>query len=269
MSETDKAPDNSARSDRLEGQSIESNHPEPPCYGHISETQKEKAKQLFEKWISRPVSWFIKFLDVHSGAVTAAATVVIAWLTISITHDSAQQAATANSQLGVMQKQIEATIIQLRPYVGGNGTQYIAAVKQEKGKPDTFLGAIINTAWKNFGATPGKGLEAWVSAKGYQGDVEPDFSKPFNEVKDLSATDIGPGGIFASGSVSVSAQDIQNANSGHGRVFIWGEATYRDSFPNSPIHTSRFCLVNVGPLPTANGIPFSFRVYKPECNHSD
>jgi hypothetical protein len=269
MSEADKPNNDSTGAKTPHEQGVEQNHSPSPRQPIITERQKEQARQFLEKWAKRPAQRLIKYLDDHSGALTAAATVAIAWLTTSLSHDSAKQAESANGQLSVMKQQIEATIIQLRPYIGETEVQYTAiAAPQEKGKPPVFIGAVINTSWKNFGSTPAKGLEAWSSAKAFPNGSEPDFLKPFNRV-DISTADIGPGIIFSNAGMTVPKADVDATNAGHERFFVWGQAIYRDPFPNSPLHSSRFCFISSNPLPTEAGAPISFRVYKPECNQSN
>jgi hypothetical protein len=173
-------------------------------------------------------------------------------------------------------KQVEAVKIQLRAYVGTNQVGYVVInrksdvvpPKKTPAPPPVFFGANLAVTWKNFGSTPAKNAEHWVSAKWYAAGTEPDFSKPDVKLSDRIVFNIGPGGEIAGGAVFVPAVDIQKAISGDGRIFFWGHIKYYDSFPDTPVRNFHFCMVGQT-LATEAGSPASFNIYKPDCNYSD
>ncbi len=163
--------------------------------------------------------------------------------------------------------QVDTARIQLRAYVGMNQFLYMPIIKKDTDKPDVFAGSNLGITWKNFGSTPAKEFEYWLSAKWLPTGNEPDFSIPAEKLSEHTAFNIGPGLEISGGPVFVSADDIQKTNSGNGHVFIWGHAAYRDYFPDSPRHQFNFCLIGTV-LSSAPGSGAA-KVYKSECNYSD
>lgn len=167
-----------------------------------------------------------------------------------------------------IKKQIGATLAQLRAYVGTQQIIYDPKLTAEPGRPNIFLGSAMGVTWKNFGVTPAKDLEYWLSAKWYPPGIEPDFSKPTEKIPEHNFMTLGSGSESSSPPLFVPAVDVEKAMSGQGRVFFWGEAIYRDVFPDTPPRHFHFCLV-VTNMPKAGNEPSGFSVYKPECNFSD
>jgi hypothetical protein len=162
-----------------------------------------------------------------------------------------------------IKKQVEATRVQLRAYVGVPRVNGITINKKEEGKPDTLIGTDVAVTWKNFGSTPAEGVETWISSKWLSNGLEPDFAVPAAIISDKSGVSLGPG-VEGSMDLLIPLEDLQKASAGNGRVFMWGHAQYRDSFPDTPIRHSHFCLLIQGKPPEA----LAFRAYKPECNYS-
>ena len=104
--------------------------------------------------------------------------------------------------------------------------------------------------------------------KWFAAGTEPDFSKPIERLSDRSIITLGSGNEIPTNAVFVSANDIQKASSGQGKLFVWGHATYRDVFPDTPPRNFHFCLFGTS-LPQAAKAAAAFDVHKPECNYSD
>jgi hypothetical protein len=167
-----------------------------------------------------------------------------------------------------IKKQVGATLAQMRAYVGTQQIIYDPKVTAEPGRPPVFLGSGMGVTWKNFGATPAKELEYWISAKWYPAGIEPDFSKPTERISEHVFMTLGAGTENSSPGLFVPAADVEKAMSGNGRVFFWGGATYRDVFPDTPRRHFHFCLIVLN-MPKTGNEPPAFNVYKPECNDSD
>lgn len=165
-------------------------------------------------------------------------------------------------------RQMSASLAQLRAYVGYQQVIYAPQATVEPGRPITFQGSAIGVSWKNLGATPAKELEYWMSAKWYPAGTEPDFSKPSENLPGRSVMTLGVGAESPSPPLFVPAADIEKAMSGNGKVFFWGDAVYRDVFPDTPPRRFHFCLVAVN-LPKTTNEPAAFNAYKPACNFSD
>jgi hypothetical protein len=167
-----------------------------------------------------------------------------------------------------IKKQIGTALVQLRAYAGFQQIIYVPKLTAEPGRPEIFLGSAMGVTWKNFGITPAKEFEYWISAKWYPAGVEPDFSKPSERISEHNVITLGSGTEISSAALFVPAADVEKAMSGQGRVFFWGEAIYRDVFPDTPQRHFHFCHV-VSTLPKAVNEPAAFNVYKSECNYSD
>lgn len=167
-----------------------------------------------------------------------------------------------------IKKQVGAALAQLRAYVGTQQIIYDPRLTAEPGRPNIFLGSAMGVTWKNFGGTPAKEFEYWISAKWYPAGIEPDFSKPSERIPEHIFMTLGSGSESSSPGLFVPAADVEKAMSGNGRIFFWGEAIYRDVFPDTPQRHFHFCLVTTN-MPKAVNEPAAFNVYKPECNYSD
>ena len=167
-----------------------------------------------------------------------------------------------------IRRQTAAAQIQSRAYVGFNQIIYVPSIQKEPGRPDVFTGGNVAVTWKNFGVTPAKEFEYWISAKWYPNGMEPDFSKPDAKLPGRSITTLGTNNEIPTAPVFIPVADIQKAASGNGKVFLWGRATYRDLFPDSPARNFYFCLTG-DQFPLVENTPASFGIYKPECSYSD
>jgi hypothetical protein len=167
-----------------------------------------------------------------------------------------------------IKKQVGVSSAQLRAYVGTQQIIYAPRMTAEPGQPAIFQGAAIGVVWRNYGATPARDLEYWISAKWYPAESEPDFSKPSEKIPEHTFMTLGPGAENPSPALFVPAADVERAMAGNGRVFFWGEASYRDVLPDTPQRHFHFCLV-VTKMPKAGNEPAAVNVYKPACNFSD
>lgn len=52
---------------------------------------------------------------------------------------------------------------------------------------------------------------------------------------------IGPKAELRSASLALPAEQLKRVQSRSGEFYVWGEVAYRDQFPDTPIHYSRFC----------------------------
>ena len=168
-----------------------------------------------------------------------------------------------------IKKQVGLSSTQLRAYVGTQQIIYAPRLTAaQPGQPEIFQGAAIGVLWRNYGATPARDLEYWISAKWYPAGSEPDFSKPSEKIPEHTFMTLGPGSENPSPPLFVTAADVERAMAGNGRVFFWGEASYRDVLPDTPQRHFHFCLV-VTKMPKAGNEPAAVNVYKPACNFSD
>ncbi len=105
----------------------------------------------------------------------------------------------------------------------------------------TFL---IHPIWMNVGKTPTRELRVFVS-------VPKSIQPPYRDLefeappKNTAFTPmvIAPEGTIRGGDQRLSAQDLIDIQTGTKAFYIWGWARYRDIFPKTKSHTTRFCTV--------------------------
>jgi hypothetical protein len=149
MKEVENPHDDGSSSNQLQKVAKDVERACAPERQSIAKANKQQSEGLFCKWVLHPLAFAIRWLDEHGGAVTAAATVAIACLTYYLAHDSRRQADSANGQLGVMKRQLDAMQAQTRPWLKGE----FKLVKLSKGENGT-LNAEIDVRFVNIGNYP-------------------------------------------------------------------------------------------------------------------
>ncbi|MGH6726278.1 MAG: hypothetical protein ACREB8_07020 [Pseudolabrys sp.] len=167
-----------------------------------------------------------------------------------------------------MQKQLGVNSVQLRAYVGTQQVIYVPRLAAEQGQAEKFEGAAIGVVWKNFGATPARELEYWLSAKWYPAGAEPDLLRPSEKIAEHTFMTLAPGTEIPSPALFVPAADVARAMAGNGKVFFWGDASYRDVLPDTPQRHFHFCMM-VSTMPKAINERAVVNVYKADCNFSN
>ena len=104
----------------------------------IAEHDNERVKANRERYLYRPARRFFGCFERYNGAVTAAATVAIAALTISLSLDSSRQAETAHQQFTIMQGQLDEMKVPIRHHA-----------KPSQGISHAFLWQEFRARW-NF-----------------------------------------------------------------------------------------------------------------------
>jgi hypothetical protein len=105
---------------------------------------------------------------------------------------------------------------------------------------------LLRPIWENSGNTPTRNLRIYVS------EIKPakppyanlDFSQTANTV--FTAMFIAPHGVIRGADRVISAEDLFNVRDGKSFFYVWGWATYKDTFPNTKPHMTRFCTVLIG-----------------------
>jgi hypothetical protein len=117
--------------------------------------------------------------------------------------------------------------------------------------------------WENGGTTPTLDMQTHISFELLRSDLPEDFTFP-----DLPKGEppfrmfVGPKATSRSAPLFVPAPDIIAVHDHMGRLYIWGWAKYRDIFPKTGEHITRFCseLTDVtGDLSGVNGTPVNLQ----------
>lgn len=120
-----------------------------------------------------------------------------------------------------------------------------SAEKMSDGEPK----ANIFISWQNSGTTPTKFFHAHVSHAAFPRDFTLPDSFTYPDLWEPGAPHINTDAVIApKGSVTVDAGaiqwgDIQLASERKSRIFLWGWASYNDSFKNTSVHKTEFCYV--------------------------
>lgn len=177
--------------------------------------------------------------DIFAAIATALATGVIAWFTVILSRIGKQQARDARiierAYINVVAPQSEIRM---------DGQHQIVALR-------------VWVIWKNAGRTPAFPMFARIGATFVERIEDFRFGLPPAAVIDPMA--LGPTAEFSSGHIDISPIHVLAAEDGRGHQFVWGEARYRDNFPDSPMHVLEFCYrleiegIPGPPLPAGGG----------------
>jgi hypothetical protein len=97
-------------------------------------------------------------------------------------------------------------------------------------------------AWENGGTTPTKDMTMHISERWFPNPLPKDFD--FADYPKGSVPlkmFVGPKASARSIPNFVSAHDIVAIHNHSGHLYFWGWARYKDVFPNTPEHVTRFC----------------------------
>lgn len=146
-----------------------------------------------------------------------------------------------NSQLGVMQTQVQdsrdALIVANRASVFLNRYD-VSPVADKDGK---IVGWEINPIFENAGNTPTKSMVIRINAQLTPEDPPADEFPPDRpETVDLQGSMIRPHGTLTAAGAVVSVEHIDEIVAKKQKFFIWGWVEYRDTFKGTPCHRTRF-----------------------------
>jgi hypothetical protein len=112
--------------------------------------------------------------------------------------------------------------------------------------------------WKNSGDTPTGNMTMHTECELPSSQLPPGFD--FNYPTTQIGTALIPPGTTCAGSIAprlpslaITPQDILDMQAGRKILYFWGWAKYRDVFPNTPDHITRFCWMIV-----STGTPLTF-----------
>lgn len=173
-----------------------------------------------------------RFIEAHGGGITALATIVIAAFTVTLWVATSRQASLTR----------EALIVDKRAFVFASVLNPVWEIDAATQKYNWRL----RPTWQNSGDTPTKDLRIFVACE-IRNSVLPD-GFDFRQMTGGDGTGllgpkasnlggVGPQGKFA----AISPQDIVDAQQTRKFIYLWGWARYRDAFPKTPEHITRFC----------------------------
>ena len=165
-------------------------------------------------------------MDVHNGAVSAVAAVVIASFTVVLVVVSRTQARLTREAL----IKTERAFVFVEDFV----TDWSFAVQERR--LDRFL---IKPRWKNNGTTPTRNMTIAVNWTHWMGDLPPAFEYKYGEAR--TRMFLAPQATEWSAPIVVPPHVATQAFRGDGHIFVWGRVDYADIFDHTKPHFTQWC----------------------------
>lgn len=265
MSETDETGTDHRQADKPVPPTTDAQQP-PSSNEHqeVSKSYGQHAKDIWYvgvRWLGVAVRW----LDGHDGLITAIATVAIAALTWVLAEYASDQGEILNRQFRLAKEQSDAYNTTERAFV----TVSDVRVSTMHNGPDKSV--ISHYFWtpiiENSGNTPTRDLDDLSEAMAVPTKPVPGYRNPYagvalpdspgdpnNLYRTLRQTFkvparhfvLGPHATAPIGGIGVpvvknSFVSISDIEAGTIKVYEFGIVRYRDIFPNSPAHVTKFC----------------------------
>jgi hypothetical protein len=124
-----------------------------------------------------------------------------------------------------------------RAYVHYNGCRWISH-RQDNNGPVFWR---VRPVWINSGNTPTRDLRLFAAYELLDSPLGDDF--PFIPPEhDRIPAMISPKGLAESGSRDIDGAEFVAIREGRKHLYVWGVARYRDVFPNTVEHVTKFCV---------------------------
>ncbi len=155
---------------------------------------------------------------------------------------------------------------QLRAVVAPGPSSIIVTQGSDK-KPSHYSFVL---AFQNFGGTRTGKFSAWDSIQFYPGGVpnNVDFSKPRSSINLANAV-IGPNSTYQLPPVTITAEEVERASKGEGKIVIWGRGIYSDIFSSTEHNIAICLLMNPTTKTTTGEIALDVVPYRSDCNMSE
>jgi hypothetical protein len=151
-----------------------------------------------------------------------------------------------------------------RAYVHHNEFRWIS----HKNIGDGQIFWRIRPRWINSGNTPTRRLRVYVHYEPRDDELPKDYKFVPGKVEFVPTT-IAPKGELESGHRDITGADLVAISRGEKHLYVWGTASYRDVFPGTSEHITKFCVyaANVSGDPLrhwhakSNPLEIMFRTY--------
>jgi hypothetical protein len=136
-----------------------------------------------------------------------------------------------------------------RPYVHFAGMRWISHNNTER--QQVFW--RLRPHWRNSGNTPTRSLRVYIQYELVDAPLPDAYAYTVNIDGPAPPASIEPGGVIGSAVHDVYGDEFVAIAGGHRHIYVWGVATYRSVFPDSPVYVTKFCVKaeNVTGEPTA------------------
>jgi hypothetical protein len=227
----------------------------------LAEYANKRAMENREQFIFAPVRRLVAGLEKYNGAVTAAATVVIACLTLSLCVDSGRQAETSRDQFTIMRGQLEEMKVQSEI----TRSQVKAFMTIAPAKTPQRNGFYVTLVAKNTGGSEAINFTGWNDRQFFDPPFPNDFDFTLRRTQNpLSSQWIGRDASYSLPSLFITLDEMKKIAASQGWIVVWGRVDFNDAFKAH--HHTNFCyLVTVRP----DGLDLSLMTFKDDCNSSD
>jgi hypothetical protein len=249
-------------------QTNQQSSPEKTAANSGDPTPHVGAKESPEEAIARYNLWLMIF----TGVLAFVALIQIAFL-LNADRTSTVAANAANKSAEIAER---ALIAGQRAFISA----YFESVANKNLETGQIIAWSFNPLWQNAGDTPTREMQNHISIKVFDGSVPNDWDFPDMWPANTAAEDRAPTPLGAAPKGNVRGQSVGGFSieqmreiiAGKKSILMWGWATYRDVFPNTALHVTRFAVrIIVGGDPTdAAKISFSFQfVRKYNCSDEE
>jgi hypothetical protein len=224
----------------------------------LAERDNDRATKNRERFIFRPARRVLARLEKYNGAVTAAATVVISCLTVSMCVDSGRQAETARDQFKIMSGQLE----EMKVQSAITRNQVKAYLTFSYGKTSARNGIFVTPTFKNTGGSEAINFKGWDDKRLFSPPFPNDFDFTARRTNDpLFGQSIGRDDARLLPSLFVTFDEMKKIVAGQGWIIVWGRTDFDDLFKTH--HHTNFCFsVTVNP----DASDLSLMPLKNDCN---
>jgi hypothetical protein len=131
-----------------------------------------------------------------------------------------------------------------RAYVHHNGVSYVSHAETGTGR----IFWRLRPSWTNTGNTPTRQMKVFVAYEFIDALLPDDYTFPTPSFDTVPGTSIGPKGSIESDARDFWGEDLVAVKEGRKHLYIWGVAVYRDVFPDTPHHVTKFCVRATGDI---------------------
>jgi hypothetical protein len=214
------------------------------CINHEGQKTAEVPDSGLSAMVDSYVHCSWAAINDNQGGITALATLAIAAFTATLWFATNQQAELTK----------EAFIADKRAFVFATGFTSI----WEEDKATSLYNWRFKPTLRNSGETPTKTLQMYVACEVRNTSLPPGYA--FTPQEQYIASGMMPPKFDLQGGqapqfpgAAVTPQDIVDAQAGRKFIYLWGWIKYRDVFPKTPQHTTRYCWAI---LPTGDPMTF-------------
>lgn len=126
---------------------------------------------------------------------------------------------------------------QLRPYLAIESFHWLSHEDPDR---DNRVWWSIHPVWKNGGVTPTKHLFLSTGSVLRDTELPADFVFPDGVAEPIRSL-IGPHATLGAASQTITGDDLADVRDGRKFFYVWGSVRYRDVFPETQEHITRFC----------------------------